>query len=99
MADIYRLEGNQPQIGGILFVFGPNLSKSAQWESAAPVDALELAKHCTAQVLDALMKMPGRPDAEAAIRDTNWVSAVAGCQKHISDWNAQLRAHLGTVDN
>ena len=98
MADIYRLEGNQPQTGGILFVFGPNLAKSAQWESARPVDALELAKSCTAQVLDALMKTAS-PAAEAAIRDTNWVSAVAGCQKHISDWNAQLRAHLATVDN
>lgn len=99
MADIYRLEGNQPQIGGILFVFGPNLSKSAQWESARPVDAQELAKSCTAQVLDSLMKMPSTPATEAAIRNTNWVSAVAGCQKHISDWNAQLRAHLATVDN
>ena len=98
MADIYRLEGNQPQTGGILFVFGPNLAKSAQWESAAPVDALELAKSCTAQVLDSLMKTPGT-EAETAIRDTNWVSAVAGCQKHISDWNAHLRAHLMTVDN
>ena len=98
MANIYRLEGNQPQIGGILFVFGPNLAKSAQWESAAPVDALEMAKQCTAQVLDSLMKTPG-PASEAAIRDTNWVSAVAGCQKHVSDWNAQLRAHLATVDN
>jgi hypothetical protein len=99
MADLHRLEGNQPQIGGILFVFGPNLSKSAQWESAAPVDALELAKSCTAQVLDSLMKMPSTPATEAAIRNTNWVSAVAGCQKHISDWNAALRAHLVTVDN
>lgn len=99
MADIYRLEGNQPQIGGILFVFSTNLAKSAQWESAAPVDPLELAKSCTAQVLDSLMKMPNDPAAQSAIRDTNWVSAVAGCQKHISDWNAQLRAHLVTVDN
>ncbi len=98
MADLHRLEGNQPQIGGILFVFGPNLSKSAQWESAAPVDALELAKHCTAQVLDSLMKTAS-PAAEAAIRNTNWVSAVAGCQKHVSDWNTRLRAHLQTVDN
>lgn len=99
MANIYRLEGNQPQIGGILFVFGPNLAKSAQWESAAPVDALEMAKHCAAQVLDSLMKMPDSSSAQEAIRETNWVSAVAGCQKHISDWNDALRAHLATVDN
>ena len=99
MADLHRLEGNGPETGGILFVFGPNLAKSAQWESAALVDALEMAKHCAAQVLDSLMKMPDSSSAQEAIRETNWVSAVAGCQKHISDWNDALRAHLVTVDN
>lgn len=99
MADLHRLEGNSPDIGGILFIFSTNLAKAASWQSAAPVDPLEMAKACTAQVLDSLMKMPTSPETEAAIRNTNWVSAVAGCQKHISDWNAQLRAHLATVDN
>lgn len=98
MADLHRLEGNEPETGGILFVFGTNLRKSAQWRSAAPVDPIELAKSCTAQVLDALMHTPG-PEAEAAIRDTNWVSAVAGCAHHIRQWNEKLRAHLATVDN
>ena len=99
MADLHRLEGNSPEIGGILFVFSMNLAKSAQWQSSAPVDPLEMANACTAQVLDSLMKMPTSPETEAAIRNTNWVSAVSGCQKHVSDWNAQLRAHLATVDN
>lgn len=99
MADLHRLEGNQPEIGGILFVFDKDLAKAAHWQSSAPVDPLEMAKACTAQVLDSLMKMPGTPATEAAIRNTNWVSAVAGCQKHISDWNAHLRAHLVAVDN
>lgn len=98
MADIYRLEGNEPEIGGILFVFSTNLAKSAQWRSAAPVDPIELAKACAAQVLDALMHTPS-PETEAAIRNTNWVSAVSGCHKHVSDWNAKLRQHLATVDN
>jgi len=99
MADLHRLEGNSPDIGGILFVFSTNLAKAASWQSATPVDPLEMAKACVAQVLASLMKMPTSPETEAAIRNTNWVSAVAGCQKHISDWNAQLRAHLATVDN
>ncbi len=99
MADLHRLEGNSPDIGGILFVFGTNLAKVASWQSAAPVDPVEMAKHCTAQVLDSLMKMPTNPEAEAAIRNTNWVSAVSGCHKHVSDWNARLRQHLATVDN
>ncbi len=99
MADLHRLEGNQPEIGGILFVFDKDLAKAAHWQSSAPVDPLEMAKACTAQVLDSLMKMPSTPATEAAIRNTNWVSAVAGCQKHVSDWNTRLRAHLQTVDN
>lgn len=98
MADLHRLEGNSPETGGILFVFSTNLAKSAQWQSSAPVDPLEMAKACTAQVLDSLMKTAS-PAAEAAIRDTNWVSAVAGCAHHIRQWNDKLRAHLATVDN
>lgn len=102
MADLHRLESNQPEIGGILFVFSNDLAKAAHWQSSAPVDPLEMAKACTAQVLDSLMKTAG-PAAEAALRDTNWVSAVAGCQKHVSDWNARLRQaisdRLQAVDN
>ena len=99
MADLHRLEGNEPETGGILFVFSTNLAKSAQWRSAAPVDPVELAKACTAQVLDSLMNSPTSPEVEAAIRNTNWVSAVAGCAHHIRQWNEKLRAHLATVDN
>lgn len=102
MADLHRLEGNGPETGGILFIFSTNLAKAASWQSARPVDALEMAKACVAQVLDSLMKTAS-PDAESAIRETNWVSAVAGCQKHVSDWNARLRQAIGnrldTVDN
>lgn len=98
MADLHRLEGNGPETGGILFVFSTNLAKAASWQSAAPVDPLEMAKACVAQVLDSLMKTAS-PEAEAAIRNTNWVSAVSGCHKHVSDWNAKLRQHLATVDN
>ena len=94
MADLHRLEGNGPETGGILFVFSTDLAKVASWQSAAPVDPLEMAKACVAQVLDSLMKT-GTPEAESAIRETNWVSAVAGYQKHISDWNAKLRQHWG----
>lgn len=100
MADLHRLEGNSPDTGGILFVFSTNLAKAASWQSAAPVDPLEMAKACTAQVLDSLMKSPPSPSVEAAIRNTNWVSAVAGCAHHIREWNARLRASIAqVVDN
>lgn len=100
MANLHRLDGNEPETGGILFVFDNGLSKAASWRSAVPVDdSLELAKQCVAQVLDALLKDPS-PQAQAAARNTNWASAVAGCQKHISDWNAAFRARIRkAVDN
>lgn len=97
MANLHRLEGNEPETGGILFDFGNGLTKAAQWRSAVPVDdSLELAKQCVTQVVQALLD-GGHHDA---VRNTNWVSAVAGCQKHISDWNAAFRARIRqAVDN
>lgn len=94
MANLHRLEGNEPEIGGILFVFDGNLRKVASWRSAVPVsDTLELAKQCATQVLDSLLKDPSQAAQDAA-KFTNWASAVAGCQKHIADWNAALRARI-----
>ena len=91
MANLHRLEDNEPETGGILFVFDSDVHKSATWRSAVPVDdSLELAKQCVTQVVQALLD-GGHHDA---VRNTNWVSAVAGCQKHISDWNQALRAAI-----
>ncbi len=97
MANLHRLDGNDPETGGILFDFGNGLTKAASWRSAAPVDdTLELAKRCTAQVLQALIE----GNHHDAVRNTNWASAVASCQKHISDWNAAFRARIRkAVDN
>ena len=94
MANLHRLEGNELETGGILFVFDNGLSKAASWRSVTPVDdTLELAKQCAAQVLDELLRDPS-PQAQDAARNTNWASAVAGCQKHIADWNRSLRAAI-----
>lgn len=91
MANLHRLDGNEPETGGILFVFDNDLSKAASWRSAVPVDdTLELAKQCVTQVVQALLDGGHRE----AVRGTNWASAVAGCQKHIADWNAALRAAI-----
>jgi hypothetical protein len=92
VANLHRLESNEPETGGILFDFGNGLTKAAQWRSAVPVDGtLELAKRCTAQVVQALIE----GNHHDAVRNTNWASAVAGCQKHVSDWNEALRAAIG----
>lgn len=97
MANLHRLDGNDPEIGGILFVFDNGLSKAASWRSAVPVDdTLELAKRCVTQVVQALID----GGHHEAVRNTNWASAVAGCQKHIADWNEALRAAIRkAVDN
>lgn len=97
MANLHRLESNEPEIGGILFDFGNGLTKAASWRSLTPVDdSLELAKQCAAQVLQALIE----GNHHDAVRNTNWASAVASCQKHISDWNAALRVAIRqAVDN
>lgn len=100
MANIALLEANEPEIGGIALIFDNNLAKVASWRSLTPItDTLEMAKDCVAQVLDSLMKSPPSPEVEAAIRDTNWVSAVAGVQHQVKAWNERLRAHLQAVDN
>ena len=96
MANIALLTSNSPEIGGIALIFDNNLAKAATWESHIPiVDTLELAKSCVAQVLDSLMESPQTPEVEAAIRNTNWVSAVAGVQHQVKAWNERLQA----VDN
>lgn len=97
MANLHKLDGNDPEIGGILFVFDNGLSKAASWRSAVPVDdTLELAKRCVTQVVQALID----GGHHEAVRNTNWASAVAGCQKHIADWNEALRAAIRkAVDN
>ena len=91
MANLHRLDGNDPETGGILFDFGNGLTKAASWRSAVPVDdTLELAKQCVTQVVQALLD----GGHHEAVRGTNWASAVAGCQKHIADWNRALRAAI-----
>ena len=91
MANLHRLESNEPEIGGILFDFGNGLTKVASWRSAVPVnDTLELAKQCVTQVVQALLD----GGHHEAVRGTNWASAVTGCQKHVSDWNEALRAAI-----
>ena len=96
MAQIALLTSNDPNSGGIAIIFDNNLARQATWESPTPiVDTLELAKTCVAQVLDSLMKSPSSPEVEAAIRNTNWVSAVAGVQHQVKAWNERLQA----VDN
>ena len=96
MAQIALLTSNDRSHGGIALIFDNGLAKQTVWKSDTPIhDTLAMAKDCIAQVLDSLMKSPSSPAVEAAIRNTNWVSAVAGAQHQVIEWNRRLRA----VDN
>ena len=93
MATIQLMTANDPTHGGILFTFSNDLAKQVSWHSQTPIaDTLAMAKDCVAQVLQALMTGPSSPESEAAIRNTNWVSAVAGAQHQVKAWNDRLRA-------
>lgn len=88
MPTIHRLEGNAPEVGGILVTWGNNRRLTASWSSLTySVDTLELAKKAAASLLQRLMD----EGDEAAIRETNWPSLVAGIQKHVADWAGLLR--------
>lgn len=88
MPIIHRLEGNSPEIGGILVTWGNNRRLSASWAGVDPsVDTLELAKKAAASLLQRLMD----EGDDAAIRETNWPSLVAGIQRHVADWAGLLR--------
>lgn len=93
MTDLTRLESanNDPSVGGVLFAFPSGLQKTASWRSSMPIlDQREFAQKLVAELLDALMKA----GKESDIRETNWVSCVAGVQKHVADWN---QAHARRV--
>jgi hypothetical protein len=61
-----------------------------QWTHAAPLssaDVLATSKECATRCLARLMEQ-GR---EEAISSTNWASVVAGCSRHVHDWNEKLK--------
>lgn len=88
MPTIHRLEGNAPEMGGILVTWGNNRRLAASWAGVDPsVDTLELAKKATASLLQRLMD----EGDQASIAETNWPSLVAGIQKHVADWAGLLR--------
>ena len=87
--ELRRLEAADATIGGVLFTFPSGISKSASWKSETRIaDTLEMAKDITKRVLAQLLEEGRSDDAER----TNWVSVVAGVEKHVRDWNATLPA-------
>lgn len=91
MTTIHRLESatNDPTHGGVLVTFDCGIVKSVVWKSSIAVDVRELAKKCTEDLIDSLLKAHD-DKSEIALRETNWVSMVAGIAKHVSDFNQSV---------
>lgn len=93
MANLQRLETNDPRIGGILLSYEGNpTGVSAVWKVARPcADPRALAQDVASRLLDRLISARRVVDAD----NTNWVSVVAACEKLIRDWNFSLARALG----
>lgn len=95
MPRIYRLESPiSTQDAGIALVFDDDKPAiKLQWRSGAPLnpqDVLATAKECTSRALAHLLAQGRGSEANS----TNWVSVVAGVQRHVQDWSDKLKAEL-----
>lgn len=105
MTTLIRLESpdSRPQIGGALITFDNSLSRIVSWEQDCPIrPTLDAAKIFCVHLIEDLQKAASKDlQAEAAIRDTNWVSITAALQTIISEWNERLvesmRADVGPL--
>jgi hypothetical protein len=96
MTTCIRLESpnSDPKIGGCLVSFTPTLQKVVSWQSGAPIHpAMEAAKNYTVALIEELQKIASS-EAQAAIRETNWVSVTAMVRDTICDWNDALIASI-----
>lgn len=91
MAELYRLESDDPQAGGVLVKFPSGVQKTACWRSASPISpTIDAAKQYAAAIVDAMCTAGHIDDIER----TNIASLVAAIHKVISDWNDALRARM-----
>ena len=91
MANVWRAESNDPQIGGVVVEWPSGMHKIASWTSAAPIgDPLAAAKEYVTQLVQERIDSRYLDDVER----TNVASLVAAVQKHIIDWNDVIRAKL-----
>ncbi len=93
MADLHPLASDDPQRGGILYVFPSGVRKVADWHQGALIDAPTGAKALVVQVIQELVDSGHMDD----VNRTNVPSLVAATQRIISDWNDRLRVSLGAA--
>lgn len=88
MTDLTRLESDDPAIAGVLFSFPSGLKKVASWQSDKPVDVNMTARKITESMIEALLQLG--VDGESDLRNTNWVSVAACCQRLADQFNSSL---------
>jgi len=82
MPTLRRLEDPKNRSrAGILVTWDDGTAKQAEFTVSRDTDVQGTGKRIAAQVLEALMN-GGRSDLA---NETNWVSVVAGCSRHVSD--------------
>lgn len=89
---LLRMEGNSPEIGGVIYFFPSGATKICHWRDTQPVaNTLELAKKLVIEAFDSLLKDGLQSDIER----TNVPSLVAASQRIVMDWNDKLREAIG----
>lgn len=90
-ATLTRFEADNPKAGGVRLVTPSGIAIDAGWMWGTPiVDTLGAAKALSTRFVDTLLREHGGKDVDRI----NWTSVTAAIQRHVMDWNENLRKHL-----
>jgi len=90
-ATLTRFEADNPKAGGVRLVTPSGIVVDAGWMWGAPLaDTLGVAKLLATRMVDTLLREHGGKDVDRI----SWVSVTAAIQRHVMDWNENLRKHL-----
>jgi hypothetical protein len=95
MAQLHRLESDDPWVGGFLVTFPSGTKKTVCWKQEAVISpALEAAKSFVAALIDGMLNAPHVTNADRQvnlddIERTNIPSLVAAVHKIVRDWNGE----------
>mgnify|MGYP001294591605 CR=1 FL=1 len=87
MAELRRLESDDPRVAGILITFPGVQAVEITWTAKAPVQNTHKAAQSYATMLVDALKEGGMWHH---VESTNWASMVAAIQKHLDEFNARL---------
>jgi len=92
-----RLEGDEPEVGGVIIFFPSGLFHDISWRAVTHITPTkEAAVRFVGQIVEDLDKKSQQAEGHARqmieedIRRTNWVSVTAAVQRCIIDFNEKL---------